>query len=116
MHIIGIEDNKQVVTNLGFVGTADIERRKNCGRYCSIDDDIRDFEGAMDWRYGMDVLYGARQKDVSYHLDGERRKVSTRWSALFDLAGREVYICRMLDYGTVYRFRLKSRGEYMEKD
>jgi len=116
MHVVGNEDNSQVVTNVGLTGTSDIECRKNCKRYCSIDDDIRDHSGPMTWQYGMDMLRGARQKNVKYYLDGKRRGVSTHWSAVFDLANREVYICTELDYSTVYRFELKSRAEYLRRN
>ncbi len=116
MHVVGNGDDSQVVTNVALTGTSDIERRKNCSRYCSIDDDIRDHSGPMTWQYGMDMLRGASQKNVSYYLDGRKQRVSTHWSAVFDLAKREVYICTELDYSTVYRFELKSRAAYMEQD
>ena len=70
----------------------------------------------MTWQYGMDMLREASQKNVTYNLDGQMKKVSTHWSAVFDLASREVYICTELDYSRVYRFTLKSRAEYMESN
>ena len=116
MHVITSEGSSQVVTNYGLVGTAEIECRKNCKRYCSIDDDIRKNSGPMTWQYGMDMLREASQKNVTYNLDGQKKKVSTHWSAVFDLENLEVYICTELDYSRVYRFTLKNRAEYMERN
>ena len=70
----------------------------------------------MTWQYGMDMLRDASQKKVTYNLDGQKKRVSTHWSAVFDLENREVYICSELDYSTVYRFALKSRAEYMGRN
>jgi hypothetical protein len=106
MQIVSDGPDLQVVTNSDLADTPEGTRRQACSRYRRI---AKGLDGAdsLDWRGGLDLLAGAAQHGRIYRIDDRTLRVSTQWSAIFDLERREVRLCMHGDYGTVYRMRLE---------
>ena len=54
-------------------------------------------------------LTAAKRQLFGSGIDGRRLRVSTQWSAVFDVESREALVCVHRDYSTVYRFRFPDR-------
>ena len=104
----------QIVTNSPLAGVDEDGRRDQCGRYRVLRRRLEEMsgreagrEGAPGsplWQQGLDALAAAAQRKATYWIDGERWRVNTEWSAVFDLdASRDVYICLRRQWGRVYR-------------
>lgn len=105
MHVVPDGDHWQIVTNSELLAVSEQQRRRNCSRYETIYEQLSEQIGALPWTSGMDALARAAQDNRVYVLDGERRRISTQWSAIFDLQAKEVRVCLHRDFSKVYRFR-----------
>jgi len=103
MHLVKDSGDWQVVTNSDMFEVPLADRRRSCDRYNSLARSMTRQEGTMTWEQAMDALAAAKQKNRTYQLDGEKLKVSTQWSAVFDTGKREIHLVLAGDYRKVYR-------------
>jgi hypothetical protein len=112
MNVIESGGGRQIVTNSNLLGVTENDRRRSCGRYKAIHKKLEKYEGPMSWQDGMDILAEARQRSVTYRLEGEKITVSTQWSAVFDAASGEIFISMYRDLSKIYRIKLGDREYY----
>jgi len=105
MHTVREARPWQVVTNSDLLGVAEAQRRRSCDRYRVLARTLDGRAGTLSWAGAMDALASVSQHNRAYVLDGERRRISTQWSAVFEPSQREVLVCLGRDLGTVYRLR-----------
>ncbi len=103
MHLVKDTGDWQVVTNSAMFETSQEERRRECGRYNSLAKTMDGLDGPLTWQQAMDALAAAKQKNKTYVIDGQKLKVSTQWSAVFDSGSREMYLALGGNYQTIYR-------------
>ncbi len=103
MHLVKDGGPWQVVTNSDLFDVPMADRRRSCDRYDTMCKEMMKQDKPLAWRQAMDVLAEVRQKNRTYEIDGERLKVSTQWSAVFDTGRREIHLTLAGDYGKVYR-------------
>jgi len=106
MHVVPDGENWQIVTNSDLLEISEEQRRKSCDRYDTIYKRLYGHVGPLQWTEAMDALGRAAQNNRLYVIDGRRLRVSTQWSAIFDLESREALVCLHRDFERVYRFRL----------
>ena len=103
MHLIKDTGTWQVVTNSDMFEVSLADREHSCKRYKSLSRIMAAQEDGMTWQEAMDALSEVKQKNKSCDLDGERWRVSTQWSAVFDTDQREIHLVLAGDYNRVYR-------------
>ncbi len=111
MHLVKDTGDWQVVTNSDLFGVAVDERRQSCDRYDSLCKSMAQQAETMTWQDAMDALVKTRQKNKTQTIDGERLKVSTQWSAVFDMGERAVYLVLGENYREVYRVAVEASGD-----
>ncbi len=82
----------QVLTNRPVSGVADSVLREKCSRYRGISEALESAGGRVDWKTGMKILQGAKQK-------------GTTWSVVYSLPERELYFSVYQDWDTTYRLK-----------
>ncbi|MCP4571356.1 MAG: hypothetical protein GY838_03320 [bacterium] len=113
MQVVREEGSTQVVTNSNLLDVAERDRRGACPRYRTLAKRIAVWDGPPRWRVAMNALAAAAQENRTYDIEGEKRTISTQWSAVFAPEAREIYLCLHRDWSTVYRLRFPrpvSRG------
>jgi len=110
MHLVKDPGEWQVVTNSDMFEVPLDQRRRSCDRYNSLSKAMTKQEGEMSWQQAMDALADARQKNRTYLIDGEKLKVSTQWSAVFDTGRREIFLSLGGNYQKVYRLAVTSES------
>ena len=113
MHLVKDPGQRQVVTNTDMFEVPLEQRRRACDRYDTICDDLAVLDdpartAPLTWQEAMDALADARQDNRRYDIDGQRLRVSTQWSAVFDTDRREVWLALGKDYGRIYRLPVRS--------
>ncbi len=111
MHLVKDSGDWQVVTNTEMFEVPLEERRHQCGRYKSLTKAMDGQDDTMTWQQAMDALVDARQKNKTTTIDGQKLKVSTQWSAVFDTGERTMYLALGDDYRTVYRLGVESLAQ-----
>jgi hypothetical protein len=109
MHLVKDPGDWQVVTNSDMFEVPLADRRRRCDRYGSLAKSMGGQEGTMTWQQAMDALVDARQKNKTSIIDGQKLKISTQWSAVFDTGERSLYLALGDDYRTVYRFEVRPQ-------
>ncbi|MDX2473622.1 MAG: hypothetical protein QNL91_07910 [Candidatus Krumholzibacteria bacterium] len=110
MHLVKDPGDWQVVTNSDMFEVPLADRRRRCDRYGSLAKSMGGQEGTMTWQQAMDALVDARQKNKTSIIDGQKLKISTQWSAVFDTGERSLYLALGDDYRTVYRFEIRPQA------
>jgi choloylglycine hydrolase len=105
MQVVREEGPAQVVTNSDLLDVPERARRNMCPRYRTLARRLGAWEDTPGWRTAMDALAAAAQENRRYVLEGEERRISTQWSAVFVPESREIYLCLHRDWSTVYRLR-----------
>ena len=105
MQVLPSGPNPQIVTNTPMINVPESNRRDSCRRYRTLANTLDQPGGGFGWQEGINALQRTAQYNVLFILEGERWRVSTQWSAVFDLARREVYVCLGRDFGTVYKLK-----------
>lgn len=106
MHALREDLPRQVVTNSDLLDVAEADRRRRCGRYRRLATTFESLAEPLGWPGAMDALVSVAQRNHVYVIDGERLRVSTQWSVVFDPAAREALVCVHRRLGTVYRIRM----------
>jgi len=109
MEVVRDPGTWQAVTNSPLYEVGDKRRRSNCRRYGSLAGTLARADGAMDWRQGMDALAKTVQRNRDYNIDGQNLRVSTQWSAVFDLEQMAAYVCLGGDFSKAYRLDFPPR-------
>lgn len=109
MHLVKDPGNWQVVTNSDMFEVPLAQRRHACDRYDRLCRAMIRQEETMTWQEAMDALADAKQKNRTYVIDGQKLKVSTQWSAVFDTGKREIYLALAGDYRKVYRLAVGAK-------
>ena len=110
MKVLTSGPDPQVVTNTPMCDVDENQLRRKCSRYRRLAGALEKAGASFDWAAGMKALQSAAQHNVSYILEGERWRVSTQWSAIFDMTSRQAYVCLDRDFGTVYKLQIPSRN------
>ncbi len=111
MHVVPDGENWQIVTNSDLLDVSEERRRGNCDRYNTIYKQLSGHVGPLQWTTAMDALGRAAQNNRLYVIEGRRLRISTQWSAVFDLGSKEALVCLHRDFETVYRFRFPERQD-----
>ncbi len=109
MEVLRSGNEDQVVTNRPLCGVEEEDRRRGCRRYRKLAEALEKQEPGFGWIAGMGALQAAAQHNVTYLIHGERWRVSTQWSAVFDMTAREVFVSWGRQYETVYKFQVPTR-------
>lgn len=109
MYLVKDPGNWQVVTNSDMFEVPLAQRRHACDRYDRLCRAMIRQEETMTWQEAMDALADAKQKNRTYVIDGQKLKVSTQWSAVFDTGKREIYLALAGDYRKVYRLAVGAK-------
>lgn len=109
MKVLFSGPNPQVITNTPMCGAEEEQLRSHCHRYRKIARALDLAGGNFDWQDGMKALEEAAQHNSTFILEGERWRVSTQWSAVFDMSAGLAYVCLDRDFGTVYRLTIPGR-------
>ena len=111
MNLILNEESWQAVTNSLLFNVPEERRRMACSRYDRISRTLsaKVVDSSFCWEDGMDLLRRLKQVNRTYTVRSERLKISTQWSAVFNMKAREAYICLWRDYEKVYRFGIPER-------
>ena len=109
MSVLRSGESPQAVTNTPVWGQDPTALGRACPRYAGLWQRMKEGQGLADWRAGMDALARVVQRDRRYVINGENWRVSTRWSAVFDLTERQAHLCLERDFGTVYQLRAPVR-------
>ncbi len=112
MQVIRDETNWQIATNTKILNTPAKQLRKSCNRYNSIYKCLSNVPDTLSWQLGMDALASSAQQNQTYYFASGPLKVNTKWSAIFDLSERIVYISLDRQYDTVYKFQLHNKEFY----
>lgn len=103
MEVLRSGADPQVVTNRPLFGKSDGHLRQDCRRYCSLAEDLDKAGPEFGWQQGMAALEDAAQHNENYFIEGERWKVSSQWSAIFDMTHGSAYVCVNRKYDTIYQ-------------
>lgn len=109
MKVLASGPDPQVITNTPMCGVDDDHLRRSCRRYRSIAQALDQADTDFDWQAGMNALAGAAQHNATFIIEGERWRVSTQWSAVFDMTALQAYVCLDRDFGTVYKLKVPDR-------
>lgn len=104
MEVIRSGPHDQVVTNRPLFARSDNALRSSCRRYRTLAEALDRSTPGFAWQDALDALRQAAQHNATFIIEGERWRVSTQWSAVFDMTARQAYIAWGRDYKTVYRF------------
>ncbi|MBD3378518.1 linear amide C-N hydrolase [candidate division KSB1 bacterium] len=112
MQVLENSGDWQIATNTAIYHRSDQELRKKCDRYSTILRGLTSRPDTVSWKNCMDLLEGAKQINQVYHFDSGSMRVSTEWSAVFDLTERSVAVCTKHRYDKVYQFGLPSLADH----
>ena len=96
----------QVVTNSPVWGQDPGALSRACPRFSDLWDTLRDEEPLANGQAALAALREVAQHNKRYVIRGETWRVSTQWSAVFDLTQRQALVCVDRDYGTIYRLEV----------
>jgi hypothetical protein len=109
MKVLRSGPQAQVCTNRPVAGRSDESLRRDCRRYRVLAEALDGAGPHFGWQQGMSALEQAAQHNVLFVINGQRWRVSTQWSAVFDLEAGQVFLSLDRDYGTVYRLEVPRR-------
>jgi len=112
MQVIRGTGGKQIATNTAMYNASEGRLNRSCDRFRLIHSSLANDPDTLSWQKGMDILAAARQVNVVYHFDDGPMRVSTQWSAVFEINKRRVTVCTGNDYSKAYRFKLHVKEFY----
>lgn len=103
MQVIEPSEEWQIVTNTPLYHRSAKELGSECVRYNRIYKGLISLPDTLSWSYCMDLLERAKQINQVYPFETGSMRVSTEWSAVFNLTERTVAVCTKHRYDKVYR-------------
>jgi Acyl-coenzyme A:6-aminopenicillanic acid acyl-transferase len=114
MQLIENPERWQIVTNTRMFARTDDALSTQCSRFRRIYNRLKSAPDTLDWRQCMDILGYTGQYNQLYYFDSGPMRVSTQWSAVFEINDRTVTICSQQDFEKAYRFELHDKAYYMQ--
>jgi hypothetical protein len=85
---------------------------RSCDRFRRIYSNLANNPDTLSWQKCMDIMSAARQVNTVYNFDDGPMRVSTQWSAVFEVNKRMVTVCTGNEYSKAYRFKLHEKEFY----
>jgi len=109
MHMVKDAGQWQVAAADGMYKISPEERRSASKSYRKLCDEVAKQPEPASWQSSLDVLAATKRKNKKINHDGEKIRVGTQWSTVFDSENKEIHLSVDGDQKKVYLFSIDAQ-------